>query len=293
MRSMFAMLTVSAMCWAASGDSHAAPPDGGADAERADAERGDADRTDGDARRDEPRIDEPKTDKHDVERPAAARPNAKTDKNPNDADPKKAAGGALAERRAAAARQKVADAAKRLYPRFDANRDKVLDDAEWTRAKAAIDKMVDAEVLKTSGNRRELVRQALAGMQRPDVQRNGTDVATEAAEQYARDLFAAAAEVAENAQPMVVPVPPPQAGRRGNSDNGEDPNNRGRFDRRLPRGNATDAERAREEALRRRGLREEGGKIVPIAPGRQGGNPQGGNRQPDGQRPNPPRGARP
>lgn len=221
--------------------------------------------------------------KPNVRRQPGPRPNAANDND--DKKVAKNAAGSLAERRAAAAREKVAVAAKRLFPRFDANRDKVLDDAEWTRAKAAIDKMIDAEVLKTSGARRELVRDALTNMQRPDVQRNGTDIGPEAAEQYARDLLTAATEAADKAQPTAVPMPPPQAGRRAGSNSGDDPR-RGRIERPLPRGNATDAERAREEALRRRGLREENGRIVPIVPGRQGGNAPGG-------RPNAPGGGRP
>lgn len=209
----------------------------------------------------------------------------------------KAAGGdkndganALAERRAAAARQKAAEAAKRLFPKFDANRDGHLDDTEWTKAQAAIDKMVDGEVLKTSGARRELVRDALKNMTRPQVQRNGTDVTPEAVEQYARDLLAAAAEVAANAQPEVVPIPPPQAGRRSDSDNKEDPR-RGRFGPRVPRPNATPEERARDEALRRKGFQEQGGQIVPIVPGRPNAKPpqanaQGDNKPGKPQRPN-------
>ncbi|MEX2187425.1 MAG: hypothetical protein WD875_11545 [Pirellulales bacterium] len=290
MRSFFATLTVITavvtLCWATCGYAVAAPPEGAG-----------ADRGGDDATRDKPAIERPDADAAENPTDADAKNADATNAGPKNPGPKNAgpknAGGTLAERRAAAARQKVADVAKRLFPRFDANRDQALDDAEWTKAKVAIDKLVDGEVLKTASNRRELVRDALANMQRPDVQRNGTDVATEAAEQYARDLLAAAIEVAENAQPVVVPVPPPQVGRRGNSDNGDGANNRGRIDRRLPRADATDAERAKEEALRRRGLREVGGKIVPITPGRQGVNPQGGNGPNNGQRPNPPRGSRP
>jgi hypothetical protein len=209
------------------------------------------------------------------ERAAAAKEKA------NGAKDKATGAGALAERRAAAARQKMADAAKRLIPKFDANRDNVLDDAEWTKAKAAIDKLIDTEVLKTAGARRELVRDALANLARPDVQRNGTDITTEAVEQYARDSLTAAMEAAEHAQPAAAPTPPPEAGRRAGSNNGDNPRN-GRFERRLPRPDATNEQRAREEALRRRGLREEGGRIVPIVPGRQGANPGNGQR-PNGQ----------
>lgn len=184
--------------------------------------------------------------------------------------------GALAERRAAAARQKAADGAKRLFPKFDANRDKVLDDAEWTKAKAAIDKMVDGEVLKSAGARRELVREALQNVTRPDVQHSGTDITPEAIEQYARDCLVAATEAADNAQPEVAPAPPPPAaGRRAGSDNGEEPRNSRAGGRTLPRGDATDEERKKEELLRRRGLREQGGRIVPIVPSRPGGNGQG------------------
>lgn len=204
---------------------------------------------------------------------------------------------ALAERRAAAARQKAAEAAKRLFPKFDANRDGHLDDTEWTKAQAAIDKMVDAEILKASGARRELVREALKNMTRPQVQRNGTDVTPEAVEQYARDLLASAAEVAANAQPEIAPIPPPQAGRRSNSDDGEEPR-RGRYPPRLPRPNATPEERARDEALRRKGLQEQGGQIVPIVPGRPNAKPpqangQGDNKPGKPQRPTRPGGNRP
>ena len=207
------------------------------------------------------------------------------------------AANALAERRAVATRQKAAEAAKRLFPKFDANRDGHLDDTEWTKAQAAIDKMVEAEILKTSGPRRELVRDALKNMTRPQVQRNGTDVTPEAVEQYARDLLASAAEVAANAQPEIAPVPPPQVGRRSNSDNGEEPR-RGRFPPRLPRPNATLEERAREEALRRKGLQEQGGQIVPIIPGRPNAKPpqanaQGDNKPGKPQRPMRPGGNRP
>jgi hypothetical protein len=198
--------------------------------------------------------------------------------NKGDKADKTDGGGGLAERRAAAARQKAADSAKRLFPKFDANRDGALDESEWTKAQAAIDKMVDAEVLKTSGARRELVREALKGMTRPQPQRNGTDVTSEAVEQYARDLLAAATDVADNAQPDVAPTPPQQRGRRVGSDNDEEPR-RGRLGGRpLPRPDATAEERAREEALRRRGLREENGKIAPIVPNRPGNRPQVPNR---------------
>lgn len=265
MRFFSATLIFTTLCWAAGETASAAPP------KAPPKEKATTGQAGGDASRG---------------KPGAARPSAPSDKTAKDAT-----GGSLAERRAAAARQKVAQAAKRLFPRFDANRDQKLDDTEWTKAKAAIDKMVDAEVSKAAGNRRELVREALANMQRPTVQREGTDVSQQAVEQYAADLLAAATEAAENAQPAAAPVPP-QAGRRAGSDGGDDPR-RGRGVRPMPRGGATDAERAREEALRRRGLREENGRIVPIVPGRQGGDPRGGNGQGNGQRPSPPGGARP
>lgn len=123
-----------------------------------------------------PRLDEkPVVENPAIEKPAADKPAAKD---------KADGAGALAERRAAAARQKAADGAKRLFPKFDANRDKVLDDAEWTKAKLAIDKMVDGEVLKSAGARRELVREALQSVTRPDIQHSGTDITPEAIEQY-------------------------------------------------------------------------------------------------------------
>jgi hypothetical protein len=198
-----------------------------------------------------------------ADKPAGKPPATKTDP-----------GGGLAERRAAAARQKVADSAKRLFPKFDANRDGVLDETEWTKAQAAIDKMIDGEVLKSSGARRELVREALKGMTRPQPPRNGTDVNPEAVEQYARDLLAAATEVANNAQPEIAPTPPPLRGRRADSGNDEEPR-RGRLQgRRLPNPNATPEERARDEALRRKGLQDNGGgKIAPITPQRPGTRP--------------------
>lgn len=222
------------------------------------------------------------------DRPAGAKPSPEN----AGAGDKNAAASGLAERRASAARQKAAEAAKRLFPKFDANRDGHLDDAEWTKAQAAIDKMVDGEILKSSGARRELVRDALKGMTRPQAQRNGTDVTPEAVEQYARDLHAAASEVAENAQPAVVPVPPPQAGRRSDSGDDEEPR-RGRFPQRLPRSNATPEERARDEALRRRGLQEQGGQIVPIVPGRPNAKPPQAKGQDDNKPGKPPRPPRP
>jgi hypothetical protein len=225
-----------------------------------------------------------------VEKPAVDNPLAEKPLAGKPAGKDKADGtGALAERRAAAARQKAADGAKRLFPKFDANRDKVLDDAEWTKAKAAIDKMVDGEVLKSAGARRELVREALQNVTRPDVQNSGTDITPEAIEQYARDCLVAATEAADNAQPEVAPTPPPPAaGRRAGSDNGEEPRNSRAAGRTLPRGDMTDKERAKEESLRRRGLREEGGRIVPIVPSRPGANGQG-----NGPRPRPQPGPRP
>jgi hypothetical protein len=225
------------------------------------------------------------------DKPAGAKP-APGDKAQTDKADKTDPGGGLAERRAAAALQKAADSAKRLFPKYDANRDGALDETEWTKAQPAIDKMVDGEVLKTSGARRELVREALQGMTRPQPPRSGSDVTPEAVEQYARDLLAAATEVADNAQPEVVPLPPPQRGRHADSGDEEEPR-RGRLQgRRIPNPNATAEERAREEALRRKGLREEDGKIGPIVPNRPGNRPQGNRPQGNGAGPNRP-GTRP
>lgn len=115
-------------------------------------------------------------------------------------------GGALAERRAAAAKQKAAETAQRVFAKFDTNRDGALSATEWPRAQAALGKMIESDVLKVPAARMKSAKEALAGAEKPDVEMSqGGGVTKEAFEAYATAASLAAGEAVANAAPPPTP----------------------------------------------------------------------------------------
>jgi hypothetical protein len=238
--------------------------------------------------------------------PALAAPGSKNADGaatkPAETKPADKKGSALAEKRAAATEQKFADSIKRTFAKFDANRDGKLTDAEWTKAQPAISKLIEAEALKVPAAQREAVKQALSGMARPEVQRDGEQQVTpEAFEAYARQLAKSANETASSAG-VADPAPttvPPEGGKtraqrereaarqRDRGELGPTASDRAAEQRRRE-------EREREEAIRREALRRRG---IPegVRPGIRPEGIQPGGVRPEGVRPGGarPEGARP
>jgi hypothetical protein len=169
----------------------------------------------------------------------------KTDK----ADKQGAAKGAAerlddaATKRIALARKRAQDAAKRVFSRFDANKDKQLDAEELARAKAALDKLIEADAARLAG--KKLTVKELAGDDlTPGDSASG--VTLEAFQEYAGALVGRADEAGRAAkEDRERPAKPP--GDAGRESTGER-----EVDRRRE-----EAERRREEARERAEERRE------------------------------------